>query len=102
MTILVVHRDMWFVYDDGLLLGYRGVVLSDDGLIAYLVEPHNGHMMAASIGLNVLMINTFGMSSYLPVLVVVVGCSIASAWIVRRTALILGHPPDQLRSVRHC
>jgi hypothetical protein len=89
-AILFIHREMWFVFDDWLLLGYRSVVLEQRGVVAYLLEPHNGHMMAGSIGLNLLMINTFGMSSYLPLLICVIGGSVLAAWVVRRAAIALG------------
>lgn len=86
-------RHMYFIADDWSLLGRRRDLLASDGSLAYLFDAYNGHLMAATIGVHHLLVEFFGIDSYLPFTVVTAVGNVVIAVVVRLAMLKVGVRP---------
>lgn len=89
IVTVVVGRDVWFVYDDFVILGPRHEALHLEG-ISSLFDPYNGHLMVGLMTFNLVFAHVFGLDSYLPWIIAVVAGNVVAVWVVRQVMVRLG------------
>jgi hypothetical protein len=88
--LLWVDREQWFSGDEWDFLVNRGV-LGDHALDLW--EPHNEHWSTIPILLYRALFSVFGVRTYLPYLLVLVGCQLIVAHLLWRLMLRIGVEP---------
>ena len=81
--LIFLNRDQWFFQDEWGFLAHRSVSLGPGGLF----EPHNEHWSTTPILTYRLLVNTVGLTSYVPYVAVVILLHLAVVHLVWRIAL---------------
>jgi hypothetical protein len=90
LIIFAMGRNGWFMYDDWQWLGSRRDLLTDGGLAPFLLEPHNGHLMAGPLLWHLGVTSAFGLESYAPSMVTIAAANVAVVVVVRQVLLFVG------------
>lgn len=85
-------RELYYFLDDWMILGGRRDVLSDEGVAAYVLRPHNDHLMGGVVVVQHLVTGLFGLTSYWPWTCVVLTWNVTIAVVLRRAIRAVGVP----------
>lgn len=86
-------RPQWFAFDDWTLLIARRHVWETDGLVDFLLLPHNEHMLPGLTLWDIGLASIFGIDSYLPWTLTIVAVFVFTAVVLRRVMAAIDVPP---------
>jgi len=93
VPLFVTGSGRWLGFDDWTLLITRQRVLTSQGLLDFLLRPHNEHFLGGLMFWDLGLASLFGIDSYLPWTITIVAALVFTAWVLRRLMERIGVSP---------